>query len=230
MLIDLTKKGTPIFVCFLNDLFIFAFAIHKDKLVILKNMELLELKDYRIAVENLAARKENYLMHNYGDEHAKIVCSNIFSNAESHIYIAANSLCNNVTCSPSYIKAMGTFLDKPDTLLQILLTNFSKEALNENRRFFYSLKEHPAYREGRIIIKDTEGKKFWTYPNEEDQNNKIEFHFCTADSIMYRKELDTVNRRAICNFGDKETAKSLEFLFNNAFNSSPKEIRLEDLM
>ena len=82
------------------------------------------MKEYREAVESYADRKENYLFHNQGSEHAKIIFENMFRTAENHIRIAAESLWNDsVVNTPEYLAALSLFLDRPNSKLDILLIN-----------------------------------------------------------------------------------------------------------
>ncbi len=93
----------------------------------------------------------------------------------------------------------------------------------EQNNFYLTLYKHPAYREGRITIVDGEGKSF----KFKKENKTI--HFCTADSLMYRLEDDIEHRKAIGNFGDSQTAKELETVFDQAFNSGLKKIHLNEI-
>ena len=74
------------------------------------------------------------------------------------------------------------------------------------------LYSHPAYQEGRIKIKDGENKSF------RDGDGHI-LHICMGDENMYRIENDAKNKKAIANFGDKNTTKVLNEAFDKAFNS-----------
>ena len=169
---------------------------------------------YRKEVERYAAQAENYLLHNKGPKHAKIIFENIFRNASHKIRIAANNLWNTeVVNTPEYIDALLNFLNHSESSLDILLTNMptpdSIIAESGKQNIFKSLFNHRAYSEGRIIIKSGEGKSFKATVGE-----LKEVHFCTADSRMYRYENDIKERLAICNFNDPKTTKHLEELFD----------------
>lgn len=185
------------------------------------------MNEYRAAVESYALYKTNYLFHNEGAEHALIIFENIFKNANSCIRIAANNLWNDeVVNTKAYINAIVHFLDKDKTQLKIILTNFPEQEelrTTEQNNFYLTLYKHPAYREGRITIVDGEGKSF----KFKKENKTI--HFCTADSLMYRLEDDIEHRKAIGNFGDSQTAKELETVFDQAFNSGLKKIHLNEI-
>ena len=56
------------------------------------------MEEYRKTVELYAARHENYLFHNKGNEHALIIFENIFRNAKRKIRIVANNLSSVENC------------------------------------------------------------------------------------------------------------------------------------
>ena len=184
------------------------------------------MKEYREAVESYADRKENYLFHNQGSEHAKIIFENMFRTAENHIRIAAESLWNDsVVNTPEYLAALSLFLDRPNSKLDILLINEPDKkdvAEKEDYNLYSFLYLHPAFSEGRIRIKSGEGKAF-----RDSENNII--HFCTADERMYRLEDNVVLRTATANFNDEKMSKSLEELFDGIFLSTHNAIKNVDL-
>lgn len=178
------------------------------------------MKEYERAIEYYASKKIDNLMHNGGSEQALIVFKNIFKNSNSHIRIAAGSLNNNeVVNTNDYISAIKTFLENNDSKLDILLTNFD-DSVREQKgtNFFKFIKDSKAYTEGRIRIKDAEGQSF------KIGNDTI--HFCTSDSTMYRIEIDIQLRKARCNFGDTDTTKKLESIFDSHFQSIGNSINL----
>ena len=174
------------------------------------------MKDYRMAVESYANRKEDYLFHNQGPDHAKVIFENIFRTAEHHIRIAAESLWNDSVVNTSeYISAMSRFLDKQDTKLDILLIKVPEQQeiiSKEFDNFYRFLYSHPAYRMGRVQIKCGNGKSF-----KDSESNVI--HFTTADGRMYRLEDDTSIRAATANFNDTSMTSGFEKLFDNVFNN-----------
>ena len=181
------------------------------------------LEQYRNAVKDYAARGVNYLFHNEGDEHALIIFTNIFINAKKTIRIAANKLCNKeVVNQKEYVDSLSAFLDKKGAQLYILLTNRpTKEEANVEGCLYKMLYNHPAYKEGRIIIKEGNGKSF------RDQERNV-VHFCMGDETMYRIENDVVGRKAVANFGDRKTTMVLSKGFDNAFASVATTVNLHD--
>lgn len=172
------------------------------------------LEIYAKNVQDKASSASDYLFHNEGNEHALIICVNIFRTAISQIRIAANQLCNDeVVNRDEYIEAMKSFLDKGDTRLHIIITTApSRENMRREGTFYRMIFDHPAYTEGRVIIKVGDGK---TFKNE----NGVVVNFCTGDNSMYRFEDDIVKRTAIANFKDPNTTANLIANFDRVFNS-----------
>lgn len=181
------------------------------------------MEEYRRIVEAYAARHENYLFHNEGNEHALIIFENIFKNANDTIRIAANNLCNSeVVDRKEYVEPLIRFLDNGGTL-KILLKDApdaANEEFNSPCCLYRALFNHDAYKNGAIQIKSGGGKCF----HDAKQN---EIHFCTADGHMYRIENNIVERKAICNFGDEVKTKELDDLFDRIFDSVHHDVVLE---
>ena len=136
--------------------------------------------------------------------------------------IFAKDLANEeVVNRKEYIDAVKTFIEKPKTKLDILITTFNDEVRRIDRdvNLFYVLRKSKAYQEGRIKIKTTKGMIFRI------QGQPI--HFCTSDGHAYRMERDIEHRVAHCNFGDKNTTKSLEDTFDKAFNQCINDVDLK---
>ena len=185
-----------------------------------------ELEQYSSAVEYYATNHENYLFHNEGDEHALIILTNLFANANNHIRIAANRLYNDeVVNTPEYIKSMNEFLNKKDTKLSIIISK--KPTVEEVRTrgrentFYWMLYNHPAYYQGRVEIKEGGGRSF-------KGKDDVPVNFCTGDTQMYRFENDIEGRRATANFGDLETTRQLIEAFDSAFASLDSKVELNE--
>lgn len=186
-------------------------------------MDSISLEQYKAAVKEYAAKGVDYLFHNEGDKHALVIFSNIFCNAKSEIRIAANQLCNSeVVNQKEYIDSLRFFLDRKDTRLYILLTNRPcPEDVKTDCCLYKMLFEHPAYKEGRIVIKDGEGKSF-------RDNNGSTIHLCMGDNTMYRIENDVIGRKAIANFGDKNITTILNRGFDGVFCRVSATVNLAD--
>lgn len=184
------------------------------------------MKEYRAAVESYADRQENYLFHNQGADHAKIIFENMFRTAKDHVRIAAESLWNDSVVNTSeYLCALCKFLDADNAKLDILLANMpSKEVIveKEDLNLYLSLYLHPAFSEGRIRIKSGDGKTF-----KDSEKNVV--HFTTADGRMYRLENNTLLRSATANFNDSGRTTFLEELFDEVFLRTDNDIKEIDL-
>ena len=170
------------------------------------------LEIYANNVREKAREKSDYLFHNEGNGHALVICQNLFESADSHIRIAANQLYNDeVVNKQEYISAMKSFLDKPNTKLDIIITNApERENVRKDGTFYGMLHDHQAYKDGRVIIKVGDGKSF------RNGDGKM-VNFCTGDERMFRFEDDIEKRTAIANFNDPEMTKDLINGFDNVF-------------
>ena len=173
------------------------------------------LEVYKKAVEEDARKGTDFLYHNKGNEHALIICTNIFKNANHEIRIAANQLYNDeVVNTLEYIESMRTFLDKDGTMLKILIAQAPpKESVKRDGTLYGMIYEHPAYAKGRVQIRHGYGKSFTGM-------DKNPVNFCTADDKMYRFENDIISRKAIANFGDQERAIEFREIFDSVYNST----------
>lgn len=177
------------------------------------------IDDYKEAVSYFASRKQNFSIKNEGDDCARVIFTNIFLNASKEIRIAANTLRNNVVDSPEYQDALTSFLSREGATLHIIIHNLpdnvgEKTNTNVYRRLFL----HPAYKEGRVVIKNAGTDRFFI--------EKKPVNFCVADGIMYRLENDIVKRTAICNFGNSDKAVPMEKVFDEVFNSLDANVDL----
>lgn len=183
------------------------------------------LEVYKTEVEEDARKGTNYLYHNEGNDHALIICSNIFKNAMHDIRIAANQLYNDeVVNKPEYIDSMKSFLDKEGAILKILITQAPpKDKVKKENTLYGMIYEHPAYKEGRVQIKHGRGKCFTGV-------DKKPVNFCTADDKMYRFENDINARKAVANFGDSVRATGFREMFDTVYGSEKEteEINLND--
>lgn len=182
-----------------------------------------ELTLYADNVKDKAARKEDYLFHNEGNAHAKIILENLFRNADSHIRIAANTLNNEVVNSSEYMDAMKCFLDKDNTRLDIIVTQIPRKGdVNMDDSLYGLLLNHHAYNDGRITVKSGEGKSFRDKDGER-------VNFCTGDDMMFRLEDNIEARTAVANFNNPDTTRTLINTFDGVFNNIEKKFDLNDL-
>ena len=175
-----------------------------------------DLQQYKEAVGAYAREGKDFLFHNEGEDHALIICTNIFDNATKHIRIVAEDLCNKrkVCADMSYVNALRRYLEREDSRLSIILTNFPSEKDMLRSPLFCMLSDSKAYAEGRVVIKDSK-KTLFLSKTADDKSETI--NFCTGDDHMFRVENDVTNCRAIANFGDKKTTTQLNEVFDRGF-------------
>lgn len=182
------------------------------------------LEEYKKAVEYYASNSIDNLIHNRGDEHALIIFQNIFRTSNEYVRIAANNLWNDeVVNTKDYIDTLSAFLDKPNSRLDILLTNEPKieDVKNKTGHNIYNmLYNHRAYLSGRVRIKSGEGKTF--------RLDGKPLHFCTADGRMYRLEINPDERVAQCNFCDTAHTGKLIENFDKVYQTKLKEVNLDE--
>lgn len=174
------------------------------------NLNTPELISYNEAVDFNAIRKRNFIFNNTGKEKALIVFRSIFRSANKFIKIVALNLDNIVTTHQEYISALESFLSKPDSKLEILLS----EKPNLENKLFTMLS---SYRE-KISVRIMEGCKTF----KDSQGRTI--HFCIADGQMYRLEYDIKERKAQINFNDPNECSKLNNLFISVFNNNSTSI------
>lgn len=181
----------------------------------MKESMLDNMNEYKNAVTNIAAKGENNLLHNAGNDHALIIFENIFKNAKKEILISAHDLTNpEVSNKEEYISSLLSFLDhNVDSKLYILVSDFQESYKNFD--LYKKLANSIAYKENRVKIKNSNGFQF--------TSGGSTVHFCVADERMYRLETDIQKRTAICNFGDEETANKLANAFWNGFNAKTSD-------
>lgn len=181
------------------------------------------LEQYSKDIENSAKTKESHLYHNEGNQHALIVFTNMFKYSNNEIRIAANQLYNDqLVNTRNYISSVKNFLDKENTKLFIIVSNPPSHGQAKREGTLYGmLLEHEAYKDGRVIIKDGQGKGFKT-----QEGDKI--NFCVCDNTFYRYEGNIEQRTAIVDFGDSATVSELKKKFDSVFDILPT-INLPDL-
>lgn len=184
---------------------------------------MLPIEEYRQAIEFLASHKQNFDIHNEGNDYAKVVLSNIFKNARHTVRIAANTLRNVVVDSQEYQDALCSFLSRDNALLQIIVCNLPQNVSeNSNCNLYRRLFLDPAYSQRRIHIRNAGRNIFKIGENPAN--------FCVADGLMYRVENDIEKRTALCNFGNAERALKLESVFDKGFYSLENDVDLNILL
>ncbi len=180
------------------------------------------IDEYKEAVRFLSTQKIDFVIQNEGDEHAKVIFTNMFRTAEHHIRLAANTLRNPVVDSREYQDALDIFLGKGDTQLDIIINHIPESISQQSSDNIYQrLRHNPAYGQGRIRIKTANGNHFYLGDNQDKPIN-----FCVADGRMYRIENDIEKRTAFVNFNDPDKSDELGNVFDNTFNKLQESVDL----
>jgi hypothetical protein len=166
-----------------------------------------ELKSYKIAIENLANKKDGTYFTNSGKEHAAIVMSNIFKSTDSHIRIFAKNLSGEVCDQDLYIDGLQQFINRKGEI-EIILT----EEPSSDSKAFKLIKEYQICNPEKVNIKKT-ATNISNLP-------ELKFHFTVGDERIFRLEKDTSKYLAVCSFNDNEYSKKLISLFKRITSSS----------
>lgn len=166
-------------------------------------------KDYKKSVNDFAEKKVDFLFSNKGNDHAAIVVSAMFKNAENYIYMYSGSLNGDVTAEPEFLHALKKFIDDGKTLKVLLETTPVVESCSEALKIVME-----ASGSSNVIIKVIEEEV-----KKEFRKRQIK-HFMIADGMSFRYEIDEEKYKAICNFNDIEMVQKLSNIFQKAFDNS----------
>ena len=132
-----------------------------------------------------AKNHEDYLFHNNCITVKRPdIYSIILDNAEKEVSLVINyetTVSEEITSNQKFINSIKNFLDKPDTILRVIITHAPENRVIDNK-FYKLLLNHPAYTDGRIVIKFIEGDK--CFRRTDDKSND-EVEFCTGDDRMF---------------------------------------------
>ena len=176
------------------------------------------LEVYKQEINKDAINNVDYFYYNKSDFRFYMY-SVIFRNAKENVNIAINSRYNN-TCimnDQDFIDGITIFLDKPGTVLKIIIMQCTDGAIiNSDNLFYKALFEHPAYSENRIHIKCSKNEKTFRISSESEVN------FCTGDSDMLNACIMDKNI-GITNFNKPEVTAAQNKIFNEVFDADYME-------
>jgi len=164
---------------------------------------------YQKGIKYLAENKIGDTFLNEGDEHAKIVFSNLFMIAGNKVRIFAEMLNSDVPNCNEYISAMRSFLDR-DGRVDILL----EKKPNPEMPLFQLFRQYG----NQVNIKITEYR-----PKFGDDL----INFCTVDDFAYRIETDKKKKEAHGSFFDKKQTSEINNVFSEMYNNDCKSIAFE---
>ncbi len=136
------------------------------------------------------------------------IYSIILDNAEKEVNLVIDYemtiSSEEITNNQKFINSIKNFLDKPDTILKIIITHAPENRVIDNN-FYESLFNHSAYTNGRIILKFIEGDKCF---KRTDDKSKDEVEFCVGDERMFN--ICVVNKQYdMTNFNKPDWAKGM---------------------
>ena len=170
-----------------------------------------EALEFSTIIKKLAKNRTNEAFYCSRNEAALTVLSNIFKEAIKEICIAVYQLENDeVVNQKDFITSMRHFLDKSGSSLKILIIKDSPIEISKKDGFYGMLYEHKAYREGRIIIKESLNNSFT------DKSRNL-VNLFIADDKMYCYEFEK-DRSWIGNFGDAIVSLKLRQMFDEIFD------------
>lgn len=181
------------------------------------------IENYKNTIKQYAESQTDYNFQTIGKDYALVVLERIILSARRIVkYTSESFYGDEVEKDMSFIEALCSFLSQPDTQLQIIVSNVPEDSnVKDSLNPYFRLYQTPAYREGRITIKNAKGCHF--------MNNARRVDFCVADTVMYRYESDTDKSIASCNFNDSEFSNKIEGAFDAAFKVVPESVDLSNL-
>lgn len=161
---------------------------------------------YEDMVEHLAKGKISRFFYGINNTQAIIVLSKIFISSEKRIRMVSSKLSEEITNNERYKNSLISFLNKPDTTLEILVYEYDK-----NNPIYDLLGNHKE----KVIVKYSKtGAKLGL----EIEENDCIINFCIGDDRMFRLETNVDLRMAECNFRDTKTSENLIKKFNSIFD------------
>jgi DNA-directed RNA polymerase beta' subunit len=159
---------------------------------------------YKESIRYLAENQKNEIVYNSDSEHALVVLSELIKNASNYVHIVCKNMDPVVADKPEYLSAVKFFLEKNNTEMKILLTDY-EESLKE-RKIFKLFKEHS----DKVFIKYFEKKV-------QIASGGSPINWTVSDDKSIRVEKDIDNYIAFANFNDPELAKKYDGHFNAFF-------------
>ncbi|KJR43368.1 hypothetical protein MCHI_000733 [Candidatus Magnetoovum chiemensis] len=175
---------------------------------------------FMLIADKYAENETDQILKNRDAGHARYLQERLFNKAKEEMLILTGEVSDEVYTHEYLIEAAIEFIKKDSSKkLNIIYQNdIDKENLLK-KRFFSEIKK-------RADKEKLEDKlKIWEAKHTKDI---VPFHFSVSDRKFFRLETDIEQRRAIANFGDKETAKKLAEIFDGIVqNNETKSIELK---
>lgn len=173
------------------------------------------IDEYKRMIKLFADGKIAIRIPNGRPEHASILMQAMFENATSTVRIFTRDLNEKIYGSAEMLKAVRSFIDRPNSCLKILFQNNQSLSLVE---------QHPLLKEitnitssgqhGTIEIKNAVG----SYANNAAN------HFAVMDNDAFRYETNHDGCKAVANFYEPKIAKNLIQAFDSAFSMAKESL------
>lgn len=160
------------------------------------------MERYRRYIQRLREEKSKAVFMNSSTEHAIIVLSELFQSAEKEVLILSRNLSREVTDNENYLKQLDAFLQKKNTKLEIILTNYSEHF--KHSRIYEVLTTRSKENPNIMLFKS----------NSQATVNEEPVNFVICDSTAYRFEYNLDDREAIGSFNGGAEVESLKKIFN----------------
>lgn len=167
------------------------------------------LQTYKDIIDINARLELDTLFENDGHDYALAVFQTMFRYATKTIKIMCGSMDNNFTSNDGYLNALDGFLKRKNTTLNILMNNTSERKFKQSKVYLEVIKNHAS----KVNIRITHDYCFRVIDEK-----RQEVHFSIADDHMFRFEVDIKNRKAECNFGNKDITAKLSKSFDDIFD------------
>ena len=163
-----------------------------------------QLERYRDVLVSAAKERAETPIFNEGKEHAAILMSVIFDNAENYVDIYCNALNPELSMIDVYYDSLKNCLDRG---IKVRLALQSNEAQIDD---------------GAIALINAKKDNVKILTPEENSRiqqllGNINVHFAISDERTYRLEYDPANFKATSSFNDPLIAKALQKAFNSVF-------------
>lgn len=157
----------------------------------------MDLKQYREHVKKLAAQRVGEPVYNGSADHATVIVENMFAAARNHIRVLTGDLDAKVYGTLRVVERARQFVAHDGHRLEILVESAS---FNSTHPLIEAVAN-----ESNVSIREIPA----------DLSARIGFHFMTADDDCFRFEREKNTHAAVAAFGDVETARHLNEIFQH---------------
>jgi len=157
--------------------------------------------NYKRIIDECAREKKNLEISNGNSTHAAYLIKALFEKAKKEIYIYTGSLSDDVFGHQELIDVAVAFLKREGSSLKIAYQENCDKDTIKSRKFVQRILNNDLIK-NRLEVWDV-SSAFKDITN----------HFTLMDETAYRFETDHAKKRAIANFGDFASAKTLKGSF-----------------